>query len=204
VQAGLFLVPEDGGEIHRVDGDSREGVLTLLAPTGRYVSSVEVFDEPAGAAWRARQGITQTLLARGIAGISDVVILREGAAVPESLDEAIPLVRPGIRVRSGERFVLAWEVYGMGVEDRARITIAFSAGRPGFLRRVGEYLGVVEPDAPVEISFDERGPDEVQTVFRAIELGLPELDPGEYTLHVQLDLPGREPAIASRPITVGR
>jgi hypothetical protein len=84
------------------------------------------------------------------------------------------------------------------------LAAAFSAGRPGFIRRVGEYLGVVEPDAPVEISFDERGPDEVQTVFRAIELGLPELDPGEYTLHVQLDLPGREPAIASRPITVGR
>lgn len=199
----LFLVPEDGGELHRADGDGRSGVVTLRAPTGRYVSSLEVFDEAAGAAWRARQGVVQTPLARGIAGLSDVVILDEGAPLPESLDEAIPLLRPGIRVGVGERFVLAWEVYGLAVEDRARITIGFTSGRPGFLRRVGEFLGVVEPEVPVEVSFDETVPDDrVQTVFRAIEMGLPELEPGEYTLHVQLELPGREPAIASRPIVV--
>jgi hypothetical protein len=105
-------------------------------------------------------------------------------------------------VVQGERFVLAWEVYGLEVEERARITIGFTAGRPGFLRRVGEFLGVVEPDAPVEVSFDETAPDEVQTVFRAIEMQLPSLEPGEYTLHVQLELPGREAAVASRPITI--
>lgn len=202
VEAALFLVPEDGGEIFRVEGEAREGVFTLQAPTGRYVSSVEVFDRDGRAAWRARQGITQTRLNRGIAGISDVIVLREGAGVPGDLDEAIPLMRPGIRVGRNERFVLAWEVYGLAVEERARITIGFSAGRPGFLRRVGEFLGVVDPDVPVEVSFDETAPDEVQIVFRAIEMQLPSLEPGEYTLHVQLELPGREPAIASRPITL--
>jgi len=202
VQAGLFLVPEADGEVFRVLGEERAGVFTLRAPAGRYVSSLEVFDPDGRAAWRARQGITQTVLARGIAGLSDVIVLREGAPVPGDLDEAIPLMRPGIRVGQGERFVLAWEVYGLEVEERARITIGFTAGRPGFLRRVGEFLGVVEPDAPVEVSFDETAPDEVQTVFRAIEMQLPALEPGEYTLHVQLDLPGREAAVASRPIII--
>ena len=203
VEAGLFLVPEDGGEIHQVLGSERRGVFTLLAPTGRYVSSLEVFDAPAGAAWRARQGIVQTPLARGIAGLSDVILLAEGASVPGSLEEAIPLVRPGIRVTRGERFVLAWEVYGLAVEDRARITLGFTAGRPGFLRRVGEFLGVVDPEVPVEVSFDETLPDDrVQTIFRAMEMELPALEPGEYTLHVQLELPGREPAISSRPIVI--
>jgi hypothetical protein len=205
VEAALFLVPEDGGAFHWVSGEEREGVLTLLAPTGRYVSSLEVLDRDGRAAWRARQGVTQTPLARGIAGISDVIVLREGAPIPGDLDQAIPLMRPGIRVARGERFVLAWEVYGLAVEDVARITIGFSSGRPGFLRRVGEFLGVVEPEIPVEVSFDETLPDDqVQVVFRAIEMQLPALDPGEYTLHVQLELPGREAAVASRPIILER
>jgi hypothetical protein len=42
----------------------------------------------------------------------------------------------------------------------------------------------------------------VQTVFRAVEYGLPDLQPGEYTLHLRLDIPGREPTVTSRPITV--
>jgi hypothetical protein len=202
LEAGLFLVEEDGATIHEVRGRDREGVLTLQAPTGRYVSSLELLDLGGGAAWRARQGVTQVELPRGLAGLSDLLILREDAPLPGSLEEALPLIRPGIRVRSEERFAIAWEVYGLQVEEPARITIGFTRGRPGFLRRAGEFVGVVETDEPVEISFDETGPDEIQILFRALEMRLPPLSPGEYTLHVRLDLAGREPAIASRPIVV--
>lgn len=82
------------------------------------------------------------------------------------------------------------------------MTVGFTEGRPGFLQRVGEFLGVLEPDRPVEVTFSDAGPDAVQTAFRAVTLELPELDPGQYTLHLRLDLAGREPAIASRPIIV--
>ena len=201
-RTGLFLIPEDGGEIHSASGQSREDVLTLRAPAGRYLSSLEVFEEYDRAAWRARQGVTLVPLSPGRAGISDVILLREGAPMPSDLEEAIPQLRPGIRVARGEAFVVAWEVYGMGVEDEARITMGFTRGRPGFLQRVGEYLGIVDPDVPLEISFQEMAPDEVETVFRAIEVALPQLEADEYTLHVQLDLPGHEPVIASRPILV--
>lgn len=202
VEAGLFLVEEDGGGTHQILGSEREGVLTLQAPTGRYVSSLEILDREAGAAWRGRQGVTQVELPRGLAGISDLLILKEDSPLPDSLEEALPLVRPGIRVRADERFAIAWEVYGLQVEEPARITIGFTRGRPGFLRRVGEFVGIVETDEPVEISFDETAPDDIQILFRALEMRLPTLDPGEYTLHVRLELSGREPAIASRPILV--
>ncbi|TVR55603.1 MAG: hypothetical protein EA421_06105 [Gemmatimonadales bacterium] len=202
MEAGLFLVEEDGGGIHRVLGTEREGVLTLRAPTGRYVSSLELLDRAGGAAWRARQGVTQVELPRGLAGLSDLLILKEDAPLPATLEEALPLVRPGIRVRADERFAIAWEVYGLQVEEPARITIGFTQGRPGFLRRVGEFVGVVETDEPVEISFDETAPDDIQILFRALEMRLPALEPGEYTLHVRLELSGREPAITSRPILV--
>ncbi len=204
VDAGLFLVGEDGGGIHRALGGAREGVLTLMAPTGRYVSSLELLDRGAGAAWRARQGVTQVELPRGLAGISDLLILNEDAPLPASLEEALPHIRPGIRVRADERFAIAWEVYGLEVEEPARVTIGFTRGRPGFLRRVGEFVGLVETDEPVEISFQETGPDEIQVLFRALEMRLPDIAPGEYTLHVRLELAGREPATASRPIVVER
>lgn len=201
--AALFLVPTDGGAWTYVQGDQPEGVLAMEAPPGRYVSSLEVVDLDGGRAWRARQGVVQSELAPGLVAVSDLMILREGATLPESLEQAIPDVRPGVRIRVGERFPVVWEVYGLGVREPVTVTIGFSRGRPGFLERVGAFLGVIEPERPVEVTFDETGPEDlVQAVFRSIELELPDLDPGDYTLHLQLELPGRDPVVASRPIVV--
>lgn len=200
VETGFFLVPEDGGDPIVERTEERSGVLTLRAPIGRYVSSIEVLDRRAGAAWRARQGVSQVELPRGLVALSDILLLSDEAPVPDRLEDAIPHARPGIRIQREERFVVVWEVYGLGVDEPARVTVGFTQGRPGFLQRVGEFLGVVEPDAPIDVSFDEPGLDEVQTLFRAFHLELPNLDPGEYTLHVRLELAGREPVVTSRPI----
>ena len=200
--AALFLVPEDGEESVSVQGSDPEGVLTIQAWPSRYVSSLEVVDLEGKQAWRARQGVVQLPLTPGLVDVSDLMILREGTPLPESLDEAIPHVRPGVRLRPGERFPVVWEVYGLRIREPVRVTIGFSRGRPGFLTRVGEFLGVIEPDERVDITFDETGPDRVQTVFRSLELQLPDLEPGEYTLHLQLDLFGRTPVVTSRPIIV--
>lgn len=204
VQAGLFLVPVDGGERVSIVTDEPSGVLTLQAPTGAYVSSLELFEPGSDRAWRARQGIVQTRLAPGVVALSDLMILRSGATFPETIEEAIPQARPGIRVGQDERFTVVWEAYGLQVNQEIRVTIGFTRGRPGFLQRVGEFLGVAEADRPVEISFEDAGADAegVQTVFRAVALGLPDLEPGEYTLHLRLDIPGREPTVTSRPILV--
>ena len=202
VEVGLFLVPEEGGEIRSVRGTEPSGVLTLLAPAGRWVSSLEVLEPQQRRAWRARQGVIQPLVEPGTVAVSDLLLLRPDAPFPESLDEAIDDARPGIRVRAGEAVTVAWETYGLEVDEEVQVTLGFTSGRPGFLTRVGEFLGILEPDRPVELTFPVAGPDEVQILFRAVELYLPDLDPGEYTLHLRAELPGREPALASRPITV--
>lgn len=201
-EAAFFLVPEDGSEPRFVRGMEAEGVLTINAPPGRYVSGLEVVDLRGRQAWRARQGVSQLPLAPGLVDVSDLLILKEGTPLPESLEEAIRNVRPGVRIRKGERFPVAWEAYGLGVNEPVRVTLGFTRGRPGFLTRVGEFLGVLEPDRPVEVAFEDRGPDSVQTVFRSIEFRLPDLEPGEYTLHLKLELAGRLPVVTSRPIIV--
>lgn len=203
-ESALILVPLDGGPPQETFGIDSEGVLMLLAPPGRYVASTELLDARGRRAWRARQGVKQVPLIPGLVGVSDLMILNEGAPFPASLDDAVPHIRPGIRVRGDERFTVIWEVYGLRVEEPVQVTVGFTRGRPGFLTRVGEFLGVLEPDRPVEVTFGDTGPDQLQTAFRAITLELPDVEPGEYTLHLRLDLSGREPAIASRPIIVER
>jgi hypothetical protein len=201
--AALFLIPEDGSEPTFVRGTDEEGVFTINSPAGRYVSSLEVVDLEGKQAWRARQGVAQLPLVPGLVGVSDLLILKEGTPLPESLDDAIRNVRPGVRIRRGERFPVVWEAYGLRIAERVRVTLGFTRGRPGFLTRVGEFLGVIEPERPVEVIFEDRGPDSVQTVFRSIELRLPDLEPGEYALHLRLELAGSEPVVTSRPIIVG-
>jgi hypothetical protein len=200
--AALFLIPEDGSEPEFVRGLDEEGVLTISSPPGRYVSGLEVVDLQGRQAWRARQGVVQLPLVPGLVDVSDLLILEEGAPLPASLDEAIRHARPGVRIRKGERFPVVWEAYGLRIAEPVRVTLGFTRGRPGFLTRVGEFLGVLEPDSPVELTFVDQGPDSLQVLFRAIELELPDLDPGEYTIHLRLELSGREPLVKSRPIIV--
>ncbi len=200
--AALFLVSEDGDEPIYVLGDEPEGVLSIEVAPGRYVSGLEVVNIEGRRAWRARQGVTQRPLAPGMVDVSDLMILESGAPLPASLEDAMPNLRPGVRLRPGERFPVLWEAYGLRVLEPVRVTIGFSRGRPGFLERVGDFLGLLEPAQPVDITFDDVGPDGLQHAFRAAELELPELDPGEYTLHLRLELSGREPLVTSRPIIV--
>lgn len=202
VRAGLFLVPLDGGPLLRTEGIRTEDVLTLRADPGEYVSSVELFAPEDEMAWRARQGIRQPALFPGQVGVSDLLLLRAGAPLPQELEDAIPDVRPGVRVGLGERFTVVWEAYGLAVDQPVGVTLGFTRGRPGFLQRVGEFLGVVEPDEPVEITFTDAATEPVQAAFRAVEIELPDLEPGEYTLHLRLELPQGEPVMTSRPIVV--
>ena len=57
-----------------------------------------------------------------------------------------------------------------------------------------EFLRLTSPEAPVEMSWEEAGPDQLGTVFRAVGLTLPEeIEPGPYDLVLSVDLTGRSP-----------
>ena len=54
----------------------------------------------------------------------------------------------------------------------------------------------------VLITDEDAGPDVLGTVFRAVELSLPNLEPGDYTLTVEIEFAGREPMTVDRPISI--
>jgi hypothetical protein len=204
IHGAFFLIPEDGTPPKFSRNNACTGVFELRARPGRYVTGLEVVDVKARRAWRARQGIGQLPLVAGNLDVSDFVILKAGAPLPATLEEAIPDIRPGVTIRRGERFPVVWEAYGLRVQEPVRVTLGFTRGRPGFLARVGAFLGVIETARPVEVAFQDAGPDGIQTAFRALEIELPALDSGEYTLHLRLEIAGRDPVTVSRPIIVER
>ena len=202
VQSGLFLIDTETGERHEVLGEGPEGAFQLQVDNGRYIVGVEAFSADAKQAWRDRHGLWQDDIVPGLAAVSDLLILKGGGELPESLDEALPTAMPAIHIRAGEAFKVAWELYGLRIGESATVRIGVDQGGEGFLRALGQFLRVLEPDAPVVMAFEDAGPDVLGTVFRAVQLNLPDLEPGEYTLTVEIELSGREPMVVARPINI--
>ena len=202
VQSALFLIDTESDVTHKVLGEGPSGAFQLQVPNGRYVVGIEAFSPDAKEAWRDRHGLWQDPIFPGLAAMSDLLILEGGGEIPTSLDEALPTALPAVRVRTGESIKVAWELYGLAIGESASVRIGVDQGGPGFIRRLGAFLRVLEPDAPVVITFEDAGPDVLGTVFRAVRLSLSDLEPGEYTLTVEVELPGREAMAQSRPILI--
>ena len=202
VQSGLFLIDTEGGTTHQVLGEGPRGAFQLQVPNGRYVVGIEAFSADAKEAWRDRHGLWQDPIVPGLAAVSDLLILEGGGEIPTSLDEALPTALPAVRIRAGEAFKAAWELYGLAIGESATVRIGVDQGGQGFLRRLGQFLRVLEPDSPVVMTYEDAGPDVLGTVFRAVQLNLPDLEPGEYTMTVEIELAGREPMVIARPIVI--
>lgn len=202
VESGLFLLPLEGGERHEVRGENVEGAFRLQAPGGRYVLSLEAWDTRGQKAWRSRGGIRTDAVPPGLAAVSDLLLLRGDGPIPDDLEAAIPQALPRLRFESGERFKVAWELYGLRVGESANVSILLRPRDENLIRRLGERLNLVDPDEPVVMTWEEAGPDVLGTVFRAVELRLPELEAGAYRLSVEIGLPGRDPMVVSREIEI--
>ncbi len=202
IEAGLFLINTDDGVRHEVRADTREGAFQLQVPNGRYVVGLETFSPTEKRAWRERHGAWQESVVPGLAVMSDLLILQGGRPIPESLDEALPHALPSLRIAAGDAIQVAWELYGLRIGETAEVRIGVNEVSVGVLSTIGQFLRMIEPENPVAMSWQEAGPDVLGTVFRAVELNLPELEPGDYELAVEVEPRGREPMRVTRRITI--
>ena len=202
VESGVFVLTPAGERLVDQRGSMREGVVTARVPDGAYIFGVEVLDEAGGQAWRARGGVRQRALPFGLVGVSDVILMDPRGDLPGSLDEALPRVLGSTRVISGETLVAGWEVYGLQPGENAIVDITMHDVRPGIVARATQFLRLTSPEAPLEMSWEEAGPDQRGTVFRAIALTLPELEPDEYDLILQVQLLGRNPIEVRKRLVV--
>lgn len=202
ILSGLILIDETTGERFEVRGEGSDAAYMLQVPNGRYIMSVEALHEETSRGWRDRHGVWQEDLAFGLGGLSDILVLRDEPELPDALIDALPQAMPVVRISSGEAFQIAWEMYGMTVGETAQIRIGVDQPEEGVLRRLGQFFRMLEPTDPVDLTFQDQGPDVLGTVFRSVRLSLPDLEPGTYTITIEVTLSGREPMATTRTLEV--
>jgi hypothetical protein len=202
--AGLFLMPVDSDdELLGVEARGGSGVLAVTAPPGSYMLSLELWN-PAGR-WsaRLRHGLRAPIVPPDVPSLSDFLMLGPRDALPSNLDEALPRAIPGTLLRSGGGVTLAWEVYGLG---RRREPLGFGVtlvrDEGGFLRRALDRVGLFRRSPALSLSWSEGGSDAPGPLFRAVDVALPELEPGWYVLRLELAIPNRGPVQSVRRVLV--
>jgi hypothetical protein len=185
----------------RATGDSPTGALRLRLAPGATVVSLEVREDSTRIVGRWRQAM---VLQPG-EHASDLLLLADAQARPATLDEAAPLARGSGTVAPGETFAVYWEMYDVPpATDSMGVALQLVPGQPGWGRRQLEAVGLARAGRAVSMRWNEEaqsGP----IVGRSLGVRLPpDLRPGEYTLEVEVRLPGRAPAVIRRPLTVAR
>lgn len=141
--------------------------------------------------------------------ISDLLLLHGSEEEVETLEEAVAIARGSTRVSPGARLGVYWELYGLDPANSPEITMSIALHRPepgavgGALRWLGQAVGLVDDDTPIRVEWVEAvvaGP----WMGRSLNLLVPELSEGRYTLVLTGTIPGREPVMAVREVEVTR
>ncbi|MGW8267829.1 MAG: hypothetical protein ACWGSQ_15795 [Longimicrobiales bacterium] len=197
-----FLLTGPGGEVlHSVfrEGES-EGVLILDVPAGDYVASTEILDPVVGRAGRRRVGLRVPEVPPDLPVLSDLFLV-EGGALPTTTLEGLSRLSIDDEAAAGESLVVGWELWGLGWREEV-LTYRLSLERsdPGILDRVrGLFGGGAQLPA---LEWEEPGPSEPGPAFHSVSLAGEEVEPGEYTLRLEVRSVGREPIVRRRRIRI--
>jgi hypothetical protein len=75
-------------------------------------------------------------------------------------------------------------------------------GDRGWLRKAVEWMGLAQQSRPVTLSWQEQVLSPTKVLGRSLELELPGLSAGGYTLQLTVTASGRMPLVTSRAIEV--
>jgi hypothetical protein len=205
LRTALFLLPLEGpmvevSPIPVEEGRTLADVWTAWLPDGvDHILSLEAFSRIERKAWRTRRGIPALPTPQGSISVSDPVFLSAAPDdLPVSLDEAMADMLPTVRFQAGSRIRIGWEVYGIPEGQSATVALGIERAEQSLARRIGEFLRVLEAPAPVVIRWDDGGDAEPGTVFRAVDLQMPALDPGRYDLYLEIKVGDEAPAVTRR------
>lgn len=206
-EAGIVLAESDSAPVwmSTVQVAGSTAVLRVTAPPRTAMFSLEARELASRRAGRVRYSLPLDRPRAGGVSISDVLLLADPMAHPETLDEAAGLVRPGTRFRAGERVGLFWEVYrDAPTADTLRISLALARRAPGGVRRIAERIGLAPSAAPIRMRWTEES-DGAALLARSTTVALPRrLPPGEYLLEVTVHPPAGPPVTSTRSLTIER
>ncbi|MEX0980227.1 MAG: hypothetical protein WDZ89_03980 [Gemmatimonadota bacterium] len=198
VEAGLFLIPEGlpvgaeppPGSVRDSAGRVERFVAHL--PTGSYILGLEAWSPAREKAWRHRQDLRPAPRVEGVPFLSGILLHHVAGDLPGAAEEAAETVYPSARTARGEPLGVSWEVYELAPREALSFRIAVEPESGGRLRRLGEWIGLVESPSSVVLAWTEPGPDGGGRLFRSAELDLDAMEPGHYILHLEVGLRGRD------------
>ena len=201
-QIGLFLVDE-GGRIRGTSRNSHAGALHLTVPAGGYLLSVEAWAPEEGLGGRIRHGIATEALPDDLATLSDLLLLRAGDSLPQTLVSALPSMRSSARLEADEPLVIGWEVFGLGWRPEVvSFELSFYKEGEGFFGRIGRWLGFGGREEPLQLSWSEPGPSEIGPWFRSVEVTIPEVDSGDHVFRLRVTPTGREELVRTLRVEI--
>jgi hypothetical protein len=206
IEAALVLATDEAHPplmAHRREATDTAAVLMLAAPGAPHLLSAEALAPEAKRAARVRHALPLGPLPPHGLAVSDLLLLRDADELPDSLEAALPRMRPSTSARAGERIGVFWEVYGL-VETDLPLTVAVHMvdDNAGLLRRLAQRARLLQPATPLSVQWREV-PERPDAVFaRSLAVELPELSPGRYILRLTLTARGREALQTERSITV--
>jgi hypothetical protein len=135
--------------------------------------------------------------------LSDLLLLELGDQLPTSLAEAAPRMQASTELVSQGAITVGWEVYGLGRRQEP-LTFSLSLVEEGesLVRRALKRIGLFRKDPVLTLSWVEEGSSEMGPRFRAIDVELPDLEPGRYVLRLEMQIPFRSKIMSNRRITV--
>jgi hypothetical protein len=180
------------------------GVLVIAVEATPVLFSLEILSAAERRAARSRHGLGLAKLPIGLLTLSDLLLLDRADTLPDSLAAAIPLARPLERARAGERVGVYWEVFGLGPRgEELSVTLTLAGAGGSWLRKTVEWLGLASRKQGVSLSWQEGVPSPTAVLARSLAIDLPDdLQPGDYTLKLQVTPFGRETLTSSRSIEI--
>jgi hypothetical protein len=206
-EAALILAPDPASDATMVGSrGAATGVLVVAANAVPTLLSLEVLSRADRRAARSRYGLRLPKVPVGLLALSDLLLLERTDTLPDSLAAAIPLARPLMRAGPGERLGVYWELFGLGPRpEELSVSLTLAAEGAGWLRKTVEWLGLASRKEPLTLSWQETLPSPTGVLARSLAIDLPDnLQPGDYTMRLQVTPLGRETLTARRSIEVAR
>ena len=205
VDAALAISRDGSGAdlLTRRDSASTTGALSATVRPDRLLVSLELVAERARRAARARTGLSLSPLPSDRMAVSDLLLLRDGPSLPETLETAMDQARGTTTLKPGEQVGVYWEVYGSpaGPTGELGMSLRLREREPGWMRRLGERTGIVRATEPVQMQWREpaRSGD---FLTRALFILIPPLRPGQYVIELAITSAGAEPLSAQQEIRI--